>query len=282
MSVPARNQDRATVEGFGLEWETYDQSELAPAELSQLFDAYFAIFPWSRLPANARGFDLGCGSGRWARLVAPRVGELHCVDASERALASARRNLAQQPNCVLHHADVGALPLAEDSMDFGYSLGVLHHVPDTAAGLAECVRRLRPGAPFLLYLYYALETRPRWYRAVWKMSDAVRRGICRLPGRPRLAVTTAIAATVYWPLARLAALVGKAGLDAEAVPLAYYRNRSFYTMRTDALDRFGTAVEQRFTRAEIEQMMRSAGLRDIVFSEQPPYWCAVGYRSSGP
>jgi hypothetical protein len=48
-------------------------------------------------------------------------------------------------------------------------------------------------------------------------------------------------------------------------------------MRTDALDRFGTRLEQRFSRIEIQQMMESAGLERIVFSEKNPFWCAVGF-----
>jgi hypothetical protein len=51
-------------------------------------------------------------------------------------------------------------------------------------------------------------------------------------------------------------------------------------MRTDALDRFGTRLEQRFTRAEIEVMMRRAGLTDIRFSETEPYWVACGRKAS--
>ena len=50
--------------------------------------------------------------------------------------------------------------------------------------------------------------------------------------------------------------------------------------RTDALDRFGTRLEKRFTRAEVALMMQSAGLSEIRFSDAPPYWCAVGFRSS--
>jgi len=49
-------------------------------------------------------------------------------------------------------------------------------------------------------------------------------------------------------------------------------------MRTDALDRFGTRLEQRFTRAEITRMMRDAGLENIRFSDGFPYWCAVGFK----
>jgi 2-polyprenyl-3-methyl-5-hydroxy-6-metoxy-1,4-benzoquinol methylase len=32
-------------------------------------------------------------------------------------------------------------------------LGVLHHIPDTAAAMRDCVRKLKLGAPFLFYLY---------------------------------------------------------------------------------------------------------------------------------
>jgi hypothetical protein len=75
----------------------------------------------------------------------------------------------------------------------------------------------------------------------------------------------------------------KAGMNIAHFPLSAYRKLSFYTMRTDALDRFGTRLEQRFTRAEIKEMMERAGLEQIRFSDSGPFWCAVGVRrgSSG-
>ena len=273
------NLDPATVDGFGEEWDHYDQSGLSTEELEGAFQRYFAVFPWERLPEGAVGFDLGCGSGRWARLVAPRVGTLHCIDASRKALDVARRNLRSQSNCEFHEASVDRIPLADGSMDFGYSLGVLHHVPDTEAGIRACVQKLKPGAPLLLYLYYAFDNRPAWFRAVWRASDLVRRGISRLPTRARILTTQAIAATVYFPLARTSAMAERVGLDVSAFPLSFYRRHSFYTMRTDALDRFGTQLEQRFTAAQIREMMERAGLVDVRFHEGEPFWCAVGFRA---
>src|SRR5437773_8322367 len=88
------NIDPRVVQEFGTEWSRFDQSALPVDELKAAFDGYFAIFPWGTLPAKATGFDVGCGSGRWAALVAPRVGEVHCIDPSEGALAVARRNLS--------------------------------------------------------------------------------------------------------------------------------------------------------------------------------------------
>jgi hypothetical protein len=92
-------------------------------------------------------------------------------------------------------------------------------------------------------------------------------------------MTTAIATSVYWPLARTAWMVEKTGADVRNFPLSEYRYRSFYSMRTDALDRFGTRLEQRFSRAEIEVMMRRCGLADIRFRDGPPFWVACGRKA---
>ncbi|HUO84919.1 MAG TPA: methyltransferase domain-containing protein [Thermoanaerobaculia bacterium] len=272
-----RNIDWKVVEGFGSEWSWFDQSSVTEEERREMFDYYFQIFPWEELPPDAVGFDLGCGSGRWAALVAPRVGELHCIDPSAEALEVARRNLHEFSNTRFHLAGVGDIPLPDDSADFGYSLGVLHHLPNPQAGLDACVAKLKRGAPFLLYLYYALENRPAWYRWTWRMTEPVRFLLSRSPRLIRFPVSQTIAATIYWPLARSARLLERIGMEVDNFPLAAYRDRSFYVMRTDALDRFGTRLERRFTRSEIERMMRRAGLEDITFSRSS-YWCAVGYR----
>jgi ubiquinone/menaquinone biosynthesis C-methylase UbiE len=277
--VPLPNVDPRTVAGFGDEWTEYDQLSLSPAEQEAMFDRYFRIFPFDRLPKNAEGFDAGCGSGRWAELVLPRVGMLHCVDPSEPALAVARRRLNGLPGARFHLASAADMPLRDSSQDFGYSLGVLHHVPDTRLALEMCVRKLKRGAPFLLYLYYSLDNKPAWYRRTWLVSDQMRRLISRMPFVVRKNVTNVIAALIYFPAARFAKLVERAGGNVGNLPLSSYRNWSFYTMRTDALDRFGTRLERRFSRAEIAEMMASAGLSDIRFSETSPYWVACGIKS---
>ena len=272
------NLDPRTVASFGDEWQRFDQQGMAQEEAEQVFGDYFAIFPWDQLPHTPEGFDMGCGSGRWARFVAPRVGRLHCIDPSS-ALAVARCSLASQANVQFHQASVDASGLPPSSQDFGYSLGVLHHVPNTAAAIRSCVELLKPGAPLLLYLYYAFDNRPRWFRWLWRFSNFARLLIRRLPPRPKQLVTDLIALTVYWPLARLAALAEAAGLPVGSFPLSYYRNCSFYTLRTDARDRFGTPLEQRFSRAQIREMCSAAGLVDLRFSPQAPYWCVVGFKA---
>ena len=269
-----QNLEPKTVAGFGQEWSTFDQSNLDSSELRRLFDAYFLAFPWEKLPKGAVGVDVGCGSGRWDRLLAPRVGWLHCVDASAEALDVARRNLKDISNVTFHHASVDRLPFEPRSLDFAVSLGVLHHVPDTAAAIRACAACLKPGAPLLVYLYYRFDNRPVWFRALWRASDLGRRVIARLPFSARLTTSNAIAVLAYLPLARLARSLERLGFEVAHLPLSEYRDRTFYSMRTDALDRFGTRLERRFTRSEIDAMLREAGLGEVRFADGPPFWCA--------
>lgn len=274
-----RNVNDKVVQDFGKEWRRFDQSALSGEELEKLFERYFDIFPFHELPDGAKGFDLGCGSGRWASLVAPRVGMLHCIDPSQEALNVAKSNLEQFSNCRFHLAGVDDIPLEDGSMDFGYSIGVLHHVPDTLDGIRQCIRKLKPGAFFLIYLYYAFDNRPDWFRRIWRLSNAARKIIATFPFRLKLLVTQAIAALVYFPLAKLSALLERLKCNVEAIPLAAYRDKSFYTMKTDALDRFGTRIEKRFTKCEINEMLCECGLTNIRFSNHSPYWVAVGARA---
>jgi SAM-dependent methyltransferase len=275
------NIDPHTVAGFGQEWSAFNQSDLPPEEHQRVFDQFFSEFPWDELPPAAEGFDLGCGSGRWAVLVAPRVGRLHCIDPAAEALKVCRRRLAGLDNAEFHLAAADTMPMPDGSQDFGYSLGVLHHIPDTAKAMRDATRKLKPGAPFLVYLYYDFENRPGWFRALWRASDLLRGGISRLPFGAKKAVTSAIAALVYWPFSRSAKVLEKIGADVSNVPLGGYRNRTFYSLRTDALDRFGTPLEHRFSLAAIRKMMEDAGLERITSRNGEPYWCVCGRYAGG-
>ena len=235
-------------------------SELSEDERTAIFDGYFGIFPWASLPPNCVGMDVGCGSGRWAILAAPRVGHLHLVDASKDAIAVARANLAGASNVSFHVASVGDLPVKDASLDFAYAVGVLHHVPDTQQAIQSIARKLKPGAPFLVYLYYAFDNRPAWYRGLWRLSNALRIVLSRSPAPLRYAASQGIAAVVYWPLARMAALLDAVGILPRSIPLSYYKDRSFYVMRTDAYDRFCTPLEKRFTQRASQKHARGGGI----------------------
>ena len=272
-----KNLDKKTVESFGDEWSKFDQSQMSKEEAKEIFEKYFSIFPWHNLPKNSEGFDMGCGSGRWASFVAPRVSILHCIDPSS-ALNIAKLKLKKFNNINFYNSSVDDVSLQENTQDFGYSLGVLHHVPDTQLAIKSCTSLLKSGAPLLLYLYYAFDNRPWWFVLVWKLSDILRKFISNFPSSLKILITDLIAILVYYPIARSCKVLNSLNVNVSKVPLSFYKNKSFYTMRTDSRDRFGTVLEHRFSKSQIKQMMENAGLNNIKFSENEPYWCVVGFK----
>jgi SAM-dependent methyltransferase len=120
-----KNVDDEVARGFGDEWSKFrqDETNLAHDERETIFQNYFRIFPWDLLPPGGGiGADIGCGTGRWAKMVAPRVAHLHLLDASPDALAVARENLENVTNVSFDVGTVGAIPLPDRSLDFAFSL----------------------------------------------------------------------------------------------------------------------------------------------------------------
>ena len=150
-----KNIDKKVVEDFGNEWSHFTQSTLTADELKSAFDQYFHIFPFNSIDKNSIGFDMGCGTGRWAKFVAPKVKTLHCIDPSE-AITVAKKKLKKFKNIKYHQRSLDSSGIKNKSQDFGYLLGVIHYVPNAKAAIKSCAKLLKPGAPILFYIYYSL------------------------------------------------------------------------------------------------------------------------------
>ena len=83
---------------------------------------------------------------------------------------------------------------------------------------------------------------------------------------------------VYFPLSSLAYILEKIGLNVENIPLAFYRKYPFYRCKNDSLDRFGTRLEQRFSKSQITEMLTKSGCKGVMFSPKTPYWCCVAFK----
>lgn len=271
------NIDVKTVESFGEEWKAFNRFDAA--EIEKIGNDYFDILPSGCRGNHVKVLDVGCGSGRWAAYLAPHVGFIDCIDPSN-AVFTAAELLKDKDNIRISQADIDNLPFAEGSFDLVYSLGVLHHIPDTEMAMRKSVKMVKPDGYFLVYLYYSLDNRGWAFKSLFKLSAGIRRVISKSPTGIKKTLCNIIGVAVYWPLAKASALLHKAGARkiAQKLPLSYYRDKSLWIMKNDALDRFGTPLEQRFSRVEIEQMMLRCGLSNITFSNKEPYWHAIGQR----
>ena len=175
------NIDQKTVDDFGDEWDSFDQKNNF-IELNYIFNNYFKIFPFKRLTKNSIGFDAGCGSGRWAYFISPLVKSLYCIEPSSKAIQIAKKNLSDKKNCIFHNDSINKFfENSNKFFDFGYCLGVLHHIPDTNKALNIMTSKLKRGSPFLLYLYYNFDNRSKTFTFIWKVSNLLRIIISKLP-----------------------------------------------------------------------------------------------------
>ncbi len=270
--------EKQVIEDFGREWQTFNQRDTSKEDLKKMFNDYFHIMPEGYLNEKNICFDMGAGSGRWAKFVAKKVKQIDCVEPSKLAINEAKTFLKKMNNCNFLNEGVLNNSLKKNHYDFGYSLGVLHHVINTEEAIKECVSKIKPGGPFLIYLYYSFDNKPMWFKFIWNISNIFRNIISKLPFKIKYIFSQFIAVSIYYPLARFALIMKKLKFNDESIPLNYYKDKSFKVMRLDSLDRFGTRIEKRFTKIEIKKMLEDAGLKDIKFSDRRPFWVAIGFK----
>ena len=270
------NIDSSTVSSFGEEWNAFHQ--FAEDEMMRLGDEYFDIVTSEMLNSSSSVLEVGCGSGRFLKYLCNKVHYIVGVDPSDAIFASDHL-VGKKDNVCLVKASANNLPFEKESFDFVYSIGVLHHIPDTRKAMQACVDQVKPGGYFFTYLYYDLDNRGVLFRSLYNFSNLIRKGISRMKGKPKRMICDVLAVSVYMPFigfSRFLKMVGVKEKYRSKIPLFGYENKSFYIIRNDSLDRFGTPLEQRFSRKEIQDMMEQTGLEQIIFSNNIPYWHAIG------
>ena len=274
----SENIDAGVVTDFGEEWKKF--AVHTDESVKELRKEYFDIIDETIVNKESYMIDIGCGSGRWTDYFVDKAAFIEAIDPSD-AVMVADKMVGSKSNVRITKASVDTIPWDDETFDFGMSIGVLHHVPDTKKALISCVKKIKRGGHFYVYLYYRFDNRGFLFKTFFYLSDILRRIICRMPHGLKRFTCDVLAVLIYWPLSRFAGLLHKMKLHglAKKIPLEPYYNKPFYNLRNDCLDRFGTKLEQRFLRSEIEDMMKEAGLTNIKFGEQSAFWHAVGKRS---
>ena len=270
------NLDQGVIDSFGHEWATFDYGETDTSEaLDAQFQAYCTPLDLKQFdPKESIAGDFGAGSGRWAARLTPYFSLVYALEPSDGASTVLKNKFTGEAKITVLQETVGANSIPLESLDLAMSLGVLHHIPDTGLAIKDVSRRIKPGGVFLCYLYYNLENKPTYYKLIFKVVNAVRKVISGLPQRIKQTVTSAVAAVVYWPLARFSKVLGKFGINTSNIPLHHYADMPFVMLANDALDRFGTTLEQRFSKVDITEMLRAADfdVSTLKFSDIEPYW----------
>ena len=271
-----QNLDQQVIDSFGHEWAAFDYAE---SETDDALDSQFLAYctPIDLTQFNSKSSvaaDFGAGSGRWASRLLPHFGLVYALEPSDGANKVLKNKFSKESRMTILQETVGANSIPAGSLDLAMSLGVLHHIPDTGLAIKDVASKIKSGGVFLCYLYYKLENKPLYYRGLFWTSNSLRWVISRLPYALRKLIAQVIAALIYFPLARTAKLLSSTGRNVSNFPLHHYANMPFVMLQNDALDRFGTRLEQRFSKKEITEMLGKAGfdLSTLKFSDVEPFW----------
>jgi len=137
-----------TRQRFGFEWSRY------PACFEEEEEAIF-LEETQVEPRQFSGrliLDAGCGMGRFTRIAGRLGGEVVGIDLSD-SVRKARRVTEHLPSVHIVQADILHLPFCDNTFDIAYSLGVLHHTPDTRRSFQALVRKVKEGGLVSVWVY---------------------------------------------------------------------------------------------------------------------------------
>jgi len=247
--APSKAYDR-TRESFGRQWTTYDV--LRPQEDEATFRFKTGFEP--EMLRDKKVLDGGCGSGRYTAVAARWGAKVVGFDLG-RAVERAAENTSDCAEAHVMQANVFGLPLAEKSFDFVFSIGVLHHTPNTRRAFRRLLRLLKPGGRIAVWLY---KKRDPVYEAV----NTILRGFTVRMNHDDLA-----------RLARLAVPVGGFKRWAFRSRATAWLSKLIPTVSThpdpairicDTFDWYSPEYQWHHTDAEVDRWFRDAGLVDIT------------------
>jgi SAM-dependent methyltransferase len=156
--VPRFCDKELYADSFGVEWKKWSKVQYESENVGNGMEGHT-----TRMFNTITGFsdvmldkklvvEFGCGGGRFLDVVRRKGAVAVGIDMSM-AVEPARENFFDDPDVLIVQGDILNPPFKQSVFDFGYSIGVLHHTPDPAAGLRQLVRTVKKGGQVACCVY---------------------------------------------------------------------------------------------------------------------------------
>jgi|TARA_B100001093_G_scaffold518621_1_gene604147 uncharacterized protein YbaR (Trm112 family) len=247
---------------YGSGWVEGDESASYSVDEKWHFDELIKLFGF---PKNRKGFAIEAGSGNGKDTVRLSVNnpesEIITIDISDGIfVANKRFNILNLKNIHPIRASLDQIPIKDEVLDYGYSFGVLHHMPVPLDGMKEVSRTLKKGSSFLTYLYSDLSEKPFLYfflkpitflrKITHKFNIRILRIFCYLMMPP-----------VFIFLVIPSRFFKSIGLSSFAKKIPHHHNKSFNSLFGELFDRFGAQIEFRYNPTTLNKLYSDANLK---------------------
>jgi len=147
--VPRFVGEESYADSFGVEWNRWQRTQFEFENIGRPMEGHTTRM-WERIThvtpqdvCDRTIVEFGCGPGRFLDVIRSKGGYAVGIDLSS-AVDAARHNFRNDPDVLIVQGDLLHPPFRAGVMDGGYSIGVLHHTPDPAAGVAALARVVQP------------------------------------------------------------------------------------------------------------------------------------------
>lgn len=271
--------DKATQKSFTYGWHKFASKEVDKAWFKDSF-AYIDLVPSGIFSKNCKlGLDVGCGSGSDMLNIAKRYGcRIIGIDTAD-SLAVTQRSINRISGLTVCQANAYDLPFRNDTFDFAYSFGVLHHLPDPEKAFRLIIDKIKKGGYIVVYVYEDFSQRHRLDMILLRAANLLRLFTTRLPPGALYAFCVMLAPMVlgfcsvpYRFLRKIPAFSAFAGR------IPFRHTVRLDCIRADLYDRFSAPIEFRYNRHQINGWLTRARLTDtgIVYYRG---WVAWGRKT---
>lgn len=256
-----------TIADFGDQWTVYTDNSGYYGSPEILRDVFGPLLDVDSLKGMVVA-DIGAGTGRFTSiLVACGVAKVLAVEPS-RAFDVLIRNTKAIRDSIEYLNAGGEQLVTSQPLDFAFSYGVLHHIPDPIPVVKAMHDALRPGGRIGVWLY-GREGNEAYVTVLRGLSSVTR-------NLPHVALA-AVVWLVYWP-----ALVYMAACRVFPLPMAGYLRKVFAKLTPDKrrlviYDQLNPSYAKYYREQEVRALLVQAGFIDIRLFHRHGYsWTALG------
>jgi ubiquinone/menaquinone biosynthesis C-methylase UbiE len=269
------NLSKRTQKSFGYQWTEF--ADMVEANREHFLNYIYPVKP--EFLRGKKGLDVACGFGRHiyyaSQLGADKMVGLDFSDA----IWQAKTINAANKKITLVKGNIYDMPFREESFDFAYSLGALHHLPDPEKGFQSILPLIRRGGSVFIWVY----SKKRKFLNFF--LEAFRKITTRIP-LPFLKMLSFLLAMVdyfifIYPYKVFSNVLKDTFID-NTIPqrVKLYARFPFRVSWADWVDRLSAPIRFYYDEKDLKQWAENANLKNITISATGLYgWRLYGEKS---